>query len=298
MENLVQELEKQLHESASGSLHARFAQLQLTPVDSAFLHLSCDEVVIEDPIDSGATGLISRGEFRGQKVAVKQIHRFILSKTHVMDEFKREIKIMASIQHPNLVRFIGAVFDENAQTSPLILLELLQMNLRFGYENHNIEGDKALSIFCDVAYGLHYLHEHQEPIIHRDVSAPNVLLEALPGGMWRAKLTDFGSANFLKHSQTLAVGAIVYTAPEMFPQGDLGKPTLPVTTKCDVFSYGIVLLEVVTRRMPSIESRSQQLRDVENSWRMIYDLIMQCTKSRPQDRPTMSSVLNTLHSSE
>ena len=174
-----------------------------------------------------------------------------------MDEFKREMKIMAGIQHPNLVRFVGAVFDQNVENfteTPLLLLELLHTNLRQGYERSNISLGVSVSIFRDVAYGLHYLHEHQEPIIHRDVSAPNVLLEALPGGMWRAKLSDFGSANFLKRSLTLGTGAIVYTAPEMFPREDPSAPVPRHTTKCDVFSYGIVLVEVITKTMPSLEN--------------------------------------------
>ena len=146
-----------------------------------------------------------------------------------------------------------------------------------------------------MAYGLHYLHEHQEPIIHRDVSAPNVLLEALPGGMWRAKLSDFGSANVLKRSSTLGVGAIVCTAPEMFPRDDPSAPVPRPTVKCDVFSYGIVLVEVITKTMPSLENRHQLFQEVERKWRMMHDLVTQCTQCRPEDRPTMSVILNRLN---
>ena len=86
------------------------------------------------------------------------------------------------------------------------------MNLRTAYENGHLQNTNKLLIFHDVAYALHYLHEHEEPIIHRDVSAPNVLLEALPGGTWRAKVCDFGSANLAQLSWTLGEGAIIYTA--------------------------------------------------------------------------------------
>ena len=165
---------------------------------------------------------------------------------------------MVNIQHPNLVRFIRAVFDESVQNltvTPLLLLELLQKNLCQAYEDSDLGFSVALSIFCDVAYGLHHLHKHQEPIIHQDVSAPNVLLEALPGGTcWRAKLSDFGSANFLKHSKTPGMGAIVYMAPEMFPRDNPTTPMPCPTVKCDVFSYGIVFVEAITRSLPSTES--------------------------------------------
>ena len=205
---------------------------------------------------------------------------------------------MATIQHPNLIRFVGAVINEGEKgltTSPLLLLELLATNLRQAYKHFEFEFGKALPIFCDVAYGLHYLHEHQEPIIHRDVSAPNILLEALPGGMWRAKLSDFGSANLLKRATTLGVGAIVYTAPEMFPHEGPMAPMPRPTVKCDVFSYGIVLLEVITKTMPTTENRHQLYCEAKEKWRMVYDLVAQCTQSNPHDRPTMASVLNSLY---
>ena len=264
----------------------------------ALLQVKRDEVKIIKEIGRGASGLVSKGRFRGQEVAVKQIHQEILAQQHVMEEFRREVRIMANIQHPNLVRFIGAVFDESVQNltaTPLLLLELLQKNLRQAYEDSDLGFSVALSIFRDIAYGLHHLHEHQEPIIHRDVSAPNILLEALPGGMWRAKLSDFGSANFLKRSASLGVGAIVCTAPEMFPRDDPSAPAPRPTVKCDVFSYGIVLVEVITKTMPSLENRHQLFQEVERKWRMMYDLVTQCTQRRPEDRPTMLVILNRLN---
>ena len=299
-ESRVLELERKFVTANAEAKDVHFTQL-LNPqgADSSW-NVPRNEVTIREEIGRGASGLVSKGQFRGQTVAVKQIHQFILTQKHVMDEFKREIRIMASVQHPNLVRFIGAVFDESVESltaTPLLLLELLHTNLRHAYEaqHSSLSPSAMLSIFRDMTYGLHYLHEHQEPIIHRDVSAPNVLLEALPGGTWRAKLSDFGSANFLKRSSTLGVGAIVCTAPEMFPRNDPSAPVPRPTVKCDVFSYGIVLVEVITKTMPSLENRHQLFREVERKWRMMHDLITQCTQLRPDDRPTMTVVLNILN---
>ena len=297
LEQRILELERKL----STANDARFTQLHNPQgvADSSW-NVQRNEVIIMEEIGRGASALVSKGQFHGQSVAVKQIHWEILTQKHVLNEFKREVSIMASVQHPNLVQFIGAVVDESVENfaaTPLLLLELLHVNLRKAYATQpaSLDDSIMLSIFRDMAYGLHYLHEHQEPIIHRDVSAPNVLLEALPGGTWRAKLSDFGSANFLKRSTTLGVGAIVYTAPEMFPRDDPSTPIPPPTVKCDVFSYGIVLIEVIAKTMPSLANRHQLFRQVEQKWRVMHDLITCCTRRLPGDRPTMSLVLNQLN---
>ena len=218
-----------------------------------------------------------------------------------MDEFKREVRIMVSIQHPNLVRFIAAVFDDEDKEQPesplyILVLEMLQTDLRKAYQNGDVETQyQKISIFRDIAYGLHYLHEHQQPIIHRDVSAPNILLESIHGsgdGVWRAKLSDFGSANFLKQAKSFGDGAIVYCAPEMYPRDGPMSPMPRPTTKCDVFSYGIVIVEAVTKVMPTTENRHLLFSEVESRWAAIYDLVTRCTKSSPDDRPSMSDVLN------
>ena len=71
----------------------------------------------------------------------------------------------------------------------------------------------------------------------RDVSAPNVLLKALPNGMWRGKVSDFGFANLARFSVTAGEGAIIYTAPEAFPQRNPNTPRVPHTVKIDVYSF-------------------------------------------------------------
>ena len=296
-ENRIRQLERSLESANAEVLGSRFTQLQLLPQGNSW-NVPRSEVIITEQIGYGAAGLVSKGRYQGQVVAVKQIHREILREKHIMDEFKREVGIMATIQHPNLVRFIAAVFDERVEQlrdTPLLVLELLHTNLRDAYKDYNLGASKSLPIFRDVAYALHYLHEHSESIIHRDVSAPNVLLEALPGDTWRAKLSDFGSANFLHRAKTLGVGAIVYTAPEMFPRDDPSAPMPRPTTKCDVFSYGIVLVEVITMTMPTTENRHELFRQVQGKWQLMYDLISQCVQSNPSDRPTMADVLNQLN---
>ena len=297
MQERIRELERRLEQSQVEALGSRITGLQLLPQGDSW-NVPRREVQIIEQIGEGASGLVSKGRFRGQTVAVKQIHRWIMRQVYVLDEFKREVGIMATVQHPNLIRFIAAVFDERVDQridSPLLVLELLHTNLRDAYSRYDLGPSKSVPIFRDVAYGLHYLHEHSEPIIHRDVSAPNILLESLPGETWRAKLSDFGSANFLKRAKTLGVGAIVYTAPEMFPREGPSAPMPRPTTKCDMFSYGIVLVEVITKTMPTTENRHELFGEVERKWRLMHDLVSRCTEVSPHARPTMADILNTLN---
>ena len=249
------------------------------------------KVEVGDEIARGGWGSVSEGKVR---VAVKQLHMAIASERNIQ-RLRREMRILSQIRHPNLIQFIGAVFDEQAErlrAPPLIITELLDTNLRSAYERNRLSGGQKLSVFKDVAKALKYLHERHDPIIHRDVSAPNVLLEALPGGNWKGKLTDLGSANFARVAQTLAEGAILYSAPETIPRAyNPDAPPPPQTFKMDVYSFGVMLCEVTTSRFPDQNEYGDMLRQVRNTCPPMYSLIEVCTKEKQEQRPKMTHVL-------
>ena len=249
-------------------------------------------------IGEGAWGKVERGVFKGSTVAVKSIHTAIL-KQNTVERLRREINIMAQVRHPNLVRFIAAVLDgpaERLQAPPVIITELMDINLRQAYEEKRVVPAHYLTILRDVAYGLHHLHSLQQPIIHRDVSAPNVLLQQQPNGGWLAKVSDFGSANFAKQARTAGEGAIIYSAPETFPStvSDTDSEPPLLTTKVDVFSYGVVACELVTGEMPASDKYRAMLRKVEKKWAFMHGLIVRCTKRNARERPSMADILDEL----
>ena len=261
------------------------------PQEVEFWQVSPEEVSIrEDKIlGRGAWGYVAKGTFRGTTVAVKQVYTEILRQTTV-DRIRREIRTMAQIRHPNLVLFVAAVLNE--QTGPMIVTELLDTSLRSAYQDNRV-GPNKRRIFGDISSALVYLHRQREPIIHRDVSSANVLLLSLPNNKWLAKLSDFGSANLARDATTPGEGAILYTAPEAFPQSPYSpQPPPQQTTKIDVYSFGVLACEVVTRTYPKSELFVRLLWSIKGVWRELHPLITSCVSHSPQDRPSMDTVLH------
>ena len=277
--------------------------LSARPLESAgFNRIQREQVEIHETLGEGAWAEVAKGKFQSCYVAVKTPHNRLLQDfPFIIERLRREVNIMAQVRHPNLVHFIGAVLDEAAERReerPLIITELLDVNLRRAYEDGREEVKNVQtrrSIFQDVAYGLHCLHSHHEPIIHRDVSTPNILLKLLPNGRCLAKISDFGSANIVSGAITAGEGAILYAAPEMFPHTDPNVQPLPQTTKLDVYSYGIVLCEVIARQLPLRNEYLDMLRKVENECSVLHRLILQCTRQSPDARPTMVEVIDCLN---
>ena len=260
-------------------------------------NVSRSDVRVSREIGRGGWGVVMRGTYSNKTVAVKLPHRDLLNE-RLLERLKRETRLMIQVQHPNLIRIIAVVFDKAAdklRQPPMIITELLDTNLRKCYQRGRLQERNRMPVFLDVAYGLHYLHDRQEPIIHRDVSAPNVLLKALPNGMWRAKVSDFGSANLARLSVTAGDGAIIYTPPEAFPQTDPQKTRIPHTTKIDVYSFGILMCEVVTAEQPDPEHYLDQLERVRRLLPPLHGLIVRCTNQSPNERPTMAVVIDELN---
>ena len=251
--------------------------------------VSRDEVVIlnEGRLGSGAWGYVAEGEFRGKRVAVKCLHMEIVA-SQTLHRVHREIHTMASIRHPNIVLFVAAVLDEGP---PLIVSELLDTNLRSAYQRHQL-GTKV-EILHGVACSLNYLHKLREPIIHRDVSSPNVLLRAARNDKWTPKLSDFGSANLAQCSQTLGEGAIIYSAPETFPPSLQSPNSLPQTTKIDVYSFGVLTGELLTEQLPNPSTLHSTTETVGAEWPDLHTLMVSCITHSPLLTPDMETVIST-----
>ena len=249
-----------------------------------------DVTLTKEELGRGAWGAVRVGVFREQRVAVKELHMTIAGE-HSLALLNREIKTMSKLRHPNLLLFIGAVLD-HPSGHPLIITEIMDTSLRQAYEKGQLT-DKStkLSVLRDTAAGLNYLHCHPDEIIHRDVSSANVLLESRGPNKWRAKLSDFGSANVAPKAFTQGMGTLVYSAPESIPSSVLDTEKQQLTTKMDVFSYGVLLCEVLTSSFPDADQFQTMLRSVSRSSPPIGQLVQDCINRNPNERPTMKQVI-------
>ena len=178
---------------------------------------TCDWVISRDEIQMtnkclgrGGWGSVYEGVYCGCAVAVKQIHDLILSPHNIL-LFEREMNIASKCRHPHLLQFIGATNDEG---NPLFVTELMEKSLRALLEQRQLAEIEIRVISLDVARAINYLHQKKpKPIIHRDVSSANVLLWQ-QGDQWRGKVSDYGTANFMQQTMTVAPGAMIYSAPE------------------------------------------------------------------------------------
>ena len=178
---------------------------------------TCDWVIsrneiqmTENCLGRGGWGSVNEGTYCGCTVAVKQIHDLILS-PHNRLLFEREMNIASACRHPCLLQFIGATNDEG---TPLFVTELMEMSLRALLAQRQLSETEITVISLDVARALNYLHQKKpHPIIHRDVSSANALLWR-QGDQWRGKVSDYGTANFMQQTMTVAPGAMIYSSPE------------------------------------------------------------------------------------
>ena len=175
-----------------------------------------DIQILEHELGHGAWGAVYRGKFHGCDVAVKQMHEALIedlrTSEYIRHLFEREVGMASRCRHPCLLQFIGATTDER----PLLVTEILDCSLREKLNNEDvtpITANEVPVISRDVALGLNYLHQQPIPIIHHDVSSANVLLWR-QDGRWRAKLSDYGTANFVRQSNINYAGAANYSAPE------------------------------------------------------------------------------------
>ena len=284
---LQQQLQKSQQQFQESQERERRLELQLREKngkerESSWVVSRNDIRMTERILGRGGWGEVRVARFHGLEVAAKVLHEAIISEYNV-SLFSREMNIASKIRHPNLLQFIGATTEGN----PIILTELMPTSLRKELETGGLAYPAILSISLDVACALNYLHLFKpHPILHRDVSSANVLLQPMGVG-WRAKVSDYGSAN-LQHLIIRSVnpGALLYAAPEAANPRE-HSPSM------DVFSYGVLLIEMITRRIPLPEERVGLIDGIRRV--SFKSLVQRCLIVEYRHRPTMNDIITELN---
>ena len=294
-------------------------------------------------IGAGAYGSVEEVAIPGAICAAKKIHEIFLDRSEIpaveirrsISQFVRECQLMSTLRHPNIVQFMGVCFSPGSQL-PALVMERLLTSL---HDLLDPEIDPPpppdapkpffpLSLKCsilhNVADGLTYLHERSPPIIHRDLSARNVLLSS----DMVAKIVDLGVARMAPRMRAAATmtkgpGALVYMPPEAIAPSSSKPEKSKYDASIDVFSFGVVTIFTIGEVFPcdpeaqayvdetsgllvartELQRRSVYMREVNAYLRAcgqlrgdhpLIRLIQQCLHNLPAKRPGIREVLHLL----
>uniref|UniRef100_A0ACD5ZQX7 Uncharacterized protein n=1 Tax=Avena sativa TaxID=4498 RepID=A0ACD5ZQX7_AVESA len=214
-------------------------------------------------LGQGGYGSVYKGVLLdGREIAVK---RLFLNTRQWTDQFFNEVKLVSQVQHKNLVKLLGCSVEgpESLLVYEYLCNTSLDHYLFDAFKKNALDWERRAEIILGTAEGLSYLHNASEiRIIHRDIKASNVLLDE----RFRPKIGDFGLArNFMadqSHLSTGLAGTFGYMAPEYIVHGQL-------TEKADIYSYGVLVLEIITGRKNhnSVASSAEGLSLMALVWR-------------------------------
>ena len=196
----------------------------------------------------GSYAAVVEVDYKGLKCVGKKIHRVLYEQgeRELVRRFEEECRLLGQLRHPHIVQFLGVYFEEYSNV-PVLVMEFLPTTLAQSLDRYGLLPEEInFSILQDVALGLRYLHERPQPIVHRDLSANNVLLTR----DMTAKISDLGVARMLGLTPlqmsrlTQGPGTPCYMPPEAMipdPQYDV---------KIDIFSYGVMMVHVLSAQWP------------------------------------------------
>ena len=265
----------------------------------------------------GAYGRVYAVKYCETICAAKEIHSILVEGVgevemqRIVELFMRECRQCSTLRHPNVIQFLGVYYPTgtggiNRIRLPVMVMEMMADSLTsFVDKNEKIPVHIKYSIIHDVSVGLCYLHNHDPPIVHRDLSPNNILLTA----HHVAKISDLGVAKVIKadsrKTMTRAPGTVDFMPPESLVRSPVYGPPM------DVFSFAGIILHTFNQQWPSpseqvqfdpktrkrvalseIERRQQYLDKMIGDAEMLRPLVEECLDDDPTVRPTIATICN------
>ncbi|XP_059212032.1 mitogen-activated protein kinase kinase kinase 7 isoform X2 [Centropristis striata] len=260
-----------------------------TPPGYPFEEINYEDIEVEEVVGRGAFGVVCKAKWKGKDVAIKTIESESERKAFIV-----ELRQLSRVNHPNIVKLYGSC------NNPVCLV----MEYAEGGSLYNVlhgaeplpyyTASHAMSWCFQCSQGVAYLHGMKpKALIHRDLKPPNLLLVA---GGTVLKICDFGTACDIQTHMTNNKGSAAWMAPEVFEGNNYSE-------KCDVFSWGIILWEVITRRKPFDEIGGPAFRImwavhngtrpplIKNLPKPIESLMTRCWSKDPSQRPSMEEIV-------
>uniref|UniRef100_A0A3B3B8M3 Mitogen-activated protein kinase kinase kinase 7 n=1 Tax=Oryzias melastigma TaxID=30732 RepID=A0A3B3B8M3_ORYME len=260
-----------------------------TPPGYPFEEINYEDIEVEEVVGRGAFGVVCKAKWKGNDVAIKTIESESERKAFIV-----ELRQLSRVNHPNIVKLYGSC------SNPVCLV----MEYAEGGSLYNVlhgaeplpcyTASHAMSWCLQCSQGVAYLHGMKpKALIHRDLKPPNLLLVA---GGTVLKICDFGTACDIQTHMTNNKGSAAWMAPEVFEGSNYSE-------KCDVFSWGIILWEVITRRKPFDEIGGPAFRImwavhngtrpplIKNLPKPIESLMTRCWSKDPSQRPSMEEIV-------
>ena len=292
--------------------------VSISDVDLSVLTVQVEGLDLEEnEAGAGAYGVVYKVTVGERRCIAKKLHNILVQadnyfpnattqqKDFIVDKFRNECRILSSLQHPNVVGFVGVHFGRDKNDVSLVMERLHTDLATFVDRNPNTPFLKYIRILYDVSQGLHYLHSLTPPLIHRDLTAPNVLLaENLT-----AKIADLGVSRYVDPSMvnvlnlSVTPGNLVYMPPE----SKVKEPSY--TTKLDIFSFGNLILHTINGKLPrlyeisvdrlvelspegkvELMKRSDSVYEKMSEKHSLYSLVVNCLHDRPEGRPGVEGV--------
>lgn len=255
-----------------------------------------EDLQIGERIGIGSYGEVYHADLKGTEVAVKKFLDQDFS-GDALAQFKSEVEIMLRLRHPNVVLFMGAI-TRTPHFS--ILTEFLPRGSLYRLlhrPNFRLEEKRRLRMAFDVAKGMNYLHTSHPPIVHRDLKSPNLLVDK----HWAVKVCDFGLSSIKHHtflSSKSTAGTPEWMAPEVLRNE-------PANEKCDIYSFGVILWELATTRIPwkglnpmqvvgAVGFQNRRLEIPEDVDPVVAQIVCDCWQTEPHLRPSFSQIMSRL----